>query len=321
MRKWFVLFLAVGLVLGGGAGLAYAAQGSLPAEPLYAVKLVTEDLQLAFAGDPAAKVDVLTELAGRRVQEMVALANKHQAAQPAVADRLQSQLNQALAAAAGLDDPRPALNAIQRMAAAAAPALEAARQAAPDDPSLLRAEQTLVQAWALTQAGLTDMQQFRNQMQAGYPMEGTGPTRMPGAAQQSGMMTDTPATRMPGASAMPGQRNTAMPGAGATLMLSAMPNPNMPVGAPMSTDVPPMMATVASPMVSTAVPPMMSTTVPPVMDTVAAPLMPSLTPDMGGAGMMTPGTGPGMMTPGASGAGGGSGMMTPGAPGGGRGMP
>ncbi len=61
-------------VLVGGGGVAYAAEGALPGNPLYAVKIhVNEQVEAALASTPEKKVAVETRLAARRVAEAQAL--------------------------------------------------------------------------------------------------------------------------------------------------------------------------------------------------------------------------------------------------------
>lgn len=58
-----------------GAGTASAAQGALPGDVLYPIKVrVTERVEVALAGNTAAKAAVETKLAARRVEEAEALA-------------------------------------------------------------------------------------------------------------------------------------------------------------------------------------------------------------------------------------------------------
>src|SRR4030042_5855807 len=56
-------------------GTAYAAQGSLPGDFLYAVKVRTEDTRLFLAGDESTKVKLSLEFAQTRLDEMSELAN------------------------------------------------------------------------------------------------------------------------------------------------------------------------------------------------------------------------------------------------------
>lgn len=67
--------LAVVLVVFAGAGTAAAAQGALPGDTLYAVKVsVNEAVEVALATTPVAKAQVQAKLAQRRVEEAEVLA-------------------------------------------------------------------------------------------------------------------------------------------------------------------------------------------------------------------------------------------------------
>jgi hypothetical protein len=63
------------LLLVGGTGVSFAAQNTLPGQPLYAVKVdVTEPLQGAFITSPVAKAEWQNTLAERRLEEATTLA-------------------------------------------------------------------------------------------------------------------------------------------------------------------------------------------------------------------------------------------------------
>jgi hypothetical protein len=67
--------LAVVLVVFAGAGTAAAAQGALPGDALYPVKVsVNEAVEVALATTPVAKAQVQAKLAERRVEEAEVLA-------------------------------------------------------------------------------------------------------------------------------------------------------------------------------------------------------------------------------------------------------
>lgn len=70
--------VAVLLILSlGGGGVAYAAEGSLPGQPLYPVKInVDEPVQVALAPTTAAKATVYAQLAQTRIEEAEALAQQ-----------------------------------------------------------------------------------------------------------------------------------------------------------------------------------------------------------------------------------------------------
>jgi hypothetical protein len=269
-----VAVLVVVLALSGVSATAFAAQASLPAEPLYGLKLVTEDVRLSLTADPAAEVTLLTELAARRTDEMVRLAAAHRPIPSEVPARLEAHLAQALAVAAGLSVPQPSLEQIRLMVEAQSAALAQARSIAPNDSSLEQAGQHLDRARALTEMGLTDPAQLRGQMsgQSTPPM----PTEMPSMGPSS------MPTMMP--SAMPTMQPTEMPMS--TLQPTSMPMPTMqPSAMPMPTmrptDMPmPTMQPSAMPM-----PTMQPTDMPmPTMQPSAMP-MPTGMPGGGGGGM------------------------------------
>ena len=72
---WATMILIV-IVLAAGSGTVYAANSSLPGEPLYAVKTATESVRMAFAFSEEAKADLYVRLADRRVSEIVKMAEK-----------------------------------------------------------------------------------------------------------------------------------------------------------------------------------------------------------------------------------------------------
>lgn len=93
--------MAVALVvagLGGGTGMVYAAQGSLPGEALYPVKLGSENVRLALTLTPDTKAEVNLELAERRVEEVVIQSARGQAVSAAtpkaVAKHLDAVINE-----------------------------------------------------------------------------------------------------------------------------------------------------------------------------------------------------------------------------------
>jgi len=63
------LVLALALLL-SGTGVAYAASGSLPGDPLYGVKLSLEKARLAFTFSEQARVHFLNHLANQRLLEL-----------------------------------------------------------------------------------------------------------------------------------------------------------------------------------------------------------------------------------------------------------
>jgi len=64
------------------AGATNAAASSLPGDPLYAVKRASEDVQLALTFDDVARMQLLSDLADRRLAELAEIAKERPASAP-----------------------------------------------------------------------------------------------------------------------------------------------------------------------------------------------------------------------------------------------
>lgn len=104
----------VGLLFGGGATIA-AAQNDLPNEPLYQLKLMSEDASLWFVSSPVQKINRLMQQAQTRIQEMEALASQGVTPPGQLTVQAQQHIQQALKIAAQLNeqDRTAALQGIQ----------------------------------------------------------------------------------------------------------------------------------------------------------------------------------------------------------------
>jgi hypothetical protein len=96
--------LVVVFALAGTAGTALAAQTSQPDDALYSVKLMTEDLQLALASNPQTDLNLLLGWIAERVDEMDNMEAQGEPIPQQTAERLQTQLQQALQLASELED-------------------------------------------------------------------------------------------------------------------------------------------------------------------------------------------------------------------------
>lgn len=101
-----VAFAAIAVFLVGGSGLA--AAGSLPGDPAFALKRAAEDVQLAFAADDNARIEVLAIQADHRLAELSIATTDRPAAAPtasaAYADAV-ARLTAAIQALQGKPDP------------------------------------------------------------------------------------------------------------------------------------------------------------------------------------------------------------------------
>lgn len=74
-KQWAVAIAVLVLLLAGG-GTGVVSASSMPDNPLYPVKLVTEQVQLRLASSGIEKAELHARLADRRVAEIVDLASK-----------------------------------------------------------------------------------------------------------------------------------------------------------------------------------------------------------------------------------------------------
>jgi hypothetical protein len=114
-QSWAVAVAAVLVLLLAGGSTAAASSNALPDEPLYPVKLATEQVRLTFAVTDAQKAQVQTQLAETRAVEVETMANEGKTEHAAItAARLAKQLELANAAiakvetASGATPPSPA---------------------------------------------------------------------------------------------------------------------------------------------------------------------------------------------------------------------
>lgn len=96
--------LIMGLLFGGGATVN-AAQDDQPNEPLYELKIWSEDFGLRFQNGVEGKVNRLMELAQIRVQEMTSLNEANEPIPDQVRLRLEQHIQQALQICLTLDEP------------------------------------------------------------------------------------------------------------------------------------------------------------------------------------------------------------------------
>ncbi len=178
MNALVSLILAAALLLGGGATLA-AAQDDLPDQPLYQLKLWTENAKLAMTGEPQEQATILMNMAQTRVQEMAALAEQGSTPPEQVCLRLEQHIDQALRLAANMDEAdreqillqlRDRLQTQDRLIQQLQ--MHDGVETAPLLPQICQMLQTRLQ---LIDEGLTDPQGFRymiqNQMQSGQDEE------------------------------------------------------------------------------------------------------------------------------------------------------
>jgi hypothetical protein len=216
MNMLVSILVIAGLLFGGGATVN-AAQNDLPNEPLYALKLWSEDLGLQFQNEPEQKVERLMDLAQVRLQEMTQLAITSQPVPDQLRQRLQLHLQQALQICATQDDPamdRTLLQIRDRLQQQDHDMEQIQLHAAQDvQPALQQTRTMLQQRLQLVDEGLLDHETFRyavrNGFQFGQEQEIVPPVQN-GLGPQNGQPTSVPA----GPNSNPGGPNTNPTGAG-----------------------------------------------------------------------------------------------------------
>jgi hypothetical protein len=214
------LILAASLFLGGSVTVA-AAQDDLPNQPLYQVKLWTEDAALALAGTPQKQATVLMNMAQRRVEEMAALAEEGITPPAQVREQLEQHLNQTLTLASNMDEPalEQTLLQLRDHLQAQDHIMEQLQTHANEatEPLITQTRQMLQTRLRLVDEGLADPQGFRymleNQMRYGQDEEVTPEPNQQGEPglhhnDQSGQSTNEPGTGNRTGSGTPGGQNS-----------------------------------------------------------------------------------------------------------------
>ena len=79
--RWAIAVTIVLVLLLVGGGTVAAASNSMPDNPLYQVKLTTEQVRLALTPSDIGKAQLFAELADKRVAEIIYLANRNKTGQ------------------------------------------------------------------------------------------------------------------------------------------------------------------------------------------------------------------------------------------------
>ncbi len=91
--RWATVVAVVVALLLAGGGTVAAASNSMPDQPLYPVKLATEQVWLAFTPSGLSKAELYARLADRRVAEIAAMVNRDKPERlEKVTDRLNTHL-------------------------------------------------------------------------------------------------------------------------------------------------------------------------------------------------------------------------------------
>jgi hypothetical protein len=161
------ILLVATLILGGGGATVAAAQNSQPDQPLYEIKILSEDIRLNAASNPETEFQLALEFANRRAIEIQKMLELGKAPSQAVQQRYQSQVEAAIRYAAEL----PAQQAVQALEQIQA-RLQVHQQAFLQLQGIPNAQATLTQTRLMLQERLQwldqelkDPDQLRDQVQ------------------------------------------------------------------------------------------------------------------------------------------------------------
>lgn len=151
------------IALGGTGATVYAAQGSLPGDSLYQLKIQSEDLRLQWENNAMSKIELALQFANRRVEEIQAMLKKGQPFPESVPLRLQNQLDTAFRLASGLDEDNlgSALTMIRQTLEQQERIMVQLQEGANENPILLRVRDQLRTRLSWVEEGQTDPVTFR----------------------------------------------------------------------------------------------------------------------------------------------------------------
>lgn len=231
------ILIAVSLVLGGGGLTVAGAQSSQPDQPLYPVKLLSEDARLRFASGANAVLQLLQEFTNRRAAEIQAMLEKGQVPPENTQSRYQNQVEQALSQSAGMPDQQ-AVQMLEQVRLFLQNQQQAFMQmninANPQASAALdRTRQMLQLHLQWVEQGLSDPSRLRDQMrqmqQGGnnnpFNPSPMGMTPMPGTPGMGNGNMMAPGTITPGSGYGPGPMPSQTMGAGSGMGTGPGPMP------------------------------------------------------------------------------------------------
>ena len=162
------IVLIASLILGGGGATIAAAQSSQPDQPLYSLKVMSEDTRMNLSADPQSEYQLALEFANRRAEEMKTMLQAGSIPPEAVQTRYQRQVEQAIQFALNLPDAQAlkALDQIQtRLQTQQQAFLQVQTTGSPKaDAILLKTRQMLQEHLRMVGAGLANPTLLRDQL-------------------------------------------------------------------------------------------------------------------------------------------------------------
>lgn len=164
-----LLIVVFGLVFGGSGVTMAAAQGSLPGDLLYPVKLLSEQVRMRITDNATETAQFSLELVNRRTEEIRMMLQAGDAPDTATELRLQQQLELCLKNALNLQSGEETKILLQLQTQLRDREQEIARLHLQDDPALLRSRDrirlTLETHSALAELGAADPVMLQKELQ------------------------------------------------------------------------------------------------------------------------------------------------------------
>jgi len=170
------LVLVLSLVFGGGGATVAAAQSSLPDQPLYGLKLWSEDARLSFTNQPESGWQVALQFAERRITEIRAMIEAGKQPDEALQTRYEAQLEQAFRFAQNLPDEQ-ALQALEQIRQRLRLQEEQLSQLPANQAVLVQTRSMIQQRLQWVENGLQEPHQFRQRLQQGLPQQDVPPAQ------------------------------------------------------------------------------------------------------------------------------------------------
>lgn len=167
MTTLITILLIVSLALGGGGVTVAAAQASQPDEPLYGLKLASENAQFGLTTQEESRLELALRFADRRAEELSGMVKEGVEVPAQVAARWEQQVRTAMQIAAGMDDEamKGALVQVQTRLQAQERLMNQAEEVKPGDPIMQQVRTQLQLRTQQLEQGLGDPQAFRNMVQ------------------------------------------------------------------------------------------------------------------------------------------------------------
>ena len=188
--KALVITLLVLVFIAGSSFTVYASQSSLPGEPLYTVKSLSEDVRLSFTFSKQAKLNLTLDYTTRRIGEIRSLVSAGKSVPEQSSDRYQMELEDALQLAAQMNDQQlvPALNEIKISAEDQGMSVDELISGLPEhaSPAIVHLQQRIREQVQLSTIGEKDPQVFRSEIR-GREHNRHGPKQSPTSELPGGL--------------------------------------------------------------------------------------------------------------------------------------